>query len=81
MDVAGSELTGNDVPSSHFQPIRSSYLSLELDSPEAAERIYSILSEGGKISMPMMETFFAARFAQLRDRFGTLWTIIGQRAD
>jgi hypothetical protein len=29
--------------------------------------------------MPIAETFFATRFAQLRDRFGTLWTIIHER--
>jgi uncharacterized glyoxalase superfamily protein PhnB len=26
--------------------------------------------------MPMAPTFYASRFAQLRDRFGTLWTIL-----
>ena len=31
---------------------------------------------GGKITMRMEETFFATRFGQLRDRFGTLWMIL-----
>jgi PhnB protein len=79
MDVAGIELIGNDVPPEIFQPIRSSYLYLKVDSPEAAERIYAALADGGEIGMPIQETFFATRFAQLRDRFGTLWTILHQR--
>ncbi len=79
LTVANTELIGNDVPAEHFQPVRSSYLYLGVDSPEEAERIYQALSEGGKVSMPMEETFFATRFAQLRDRFGTLWTILHQR--
>lgn len=79
LTLANTELIGNDVPSEHFQPVRSSYLYLGVDSPEDAERIYQALAEGGKVSMPIAETFFATRFAQLRDRFGTLWTILHQR--
>ncbi len=79
MSIAGVELIGNDVPPDHFKSIRSSYLFLALDSSEDAEKTYSILAEGGEIYMPIAETFFASRFAQLRDRFGTLWTIIHQR--
>jgi PhnB protein len=79
MDIAGVELIGNDVPPSHFKPIRSSYLFLAVDSSEAADKIYALLAQGGEVGMPIAETFFASRFAQLRDRFGTLWTIIHQR--
>jgi PhnB protein len=80
MDVGGVELIGNDVPPNHFKPIRSSYLYLTLDSVDAAERAYAALGEGGEIGMPMGETFFALRFAQLRDRFGTLWSILHPRS-
>jgi len=76
MTVAGVELIGNDVPADHFKPIRSSYLYLAVDSAEAADTIYAALAEGGEVSMPIAGTFFASRFAQLRDRFGTLWTIL-----
>ena len=79
MEVDDVELIGNDVPADHFQPIRSSYLYLAVDSPQEAERIIGALADGGQITMPMMETFFATRFAQLRDRFGVLWTILHHR--
>src|SRR5688572_13107821 len=79
LSVADVELIGNDVPPDHFKPIRSSYLYLAVDSTEAADRIYAVLAEGGEVSMPIAETFFATRFAQLRDRFGTLWTILHPR--
>lgn len=79
MSVAGVELIGNDVPPEHFQPIRSSYLYLAVDSAEAAETIYAALSSNGQVTMPIEETFFATRFAQLRDQFGTLWTILHER--
>jgi PhnB protein len=76
MDVAGGKLIGNDVPPEHFKPIRSSYLYLSVDSPEEAERIYGAFSDGGEVTMKMEETFFATRFAQVRDKFGVLWTIL-----
>lgn len=80
MSIAGVELIANDVPKSYFKPIRSSYLFLALESSEEAERIFAVLSDGGEIGMPIAETFFASRFGQLRDKFGTLWTIIHQRS-
>jgi len=70
---------GSDVPSNRFQPMRSAYLSLGVDSSAEAERVHAILSEGGEIFMPMQETFFAFRFSMLRDKFGTSWMIIHQR--
>jgi len=77
MNIGETELMGADIPS--YQPMRSAYLSLIVSSTEEAERIYATLSEGGEIFMPMNETFFAFRFAQLRDRFGTSWMILHER--
>ena len=79
MIIGETELMANDVPPDRFQPMRSAYLSLSVDSIEEAERIHALLSDGGEIFMPMQETFFAHRFSMLRDRFGTSWMIIHQR--
>jgi PhnB protein len=68
---------GADIP--RAQPMRSAYLSLGVDSDVEAERIFSALSEGGEVFMPLQETFFATRFGQLRDRFGINWMIIHER--
>lgn len=76
IDLADVELIGNDVPSKYFQPIRSSYLYLSLDSTESADKTWNILAEGGDVTIPISETFFATRFGQLRDKFGVLWSII-----
>lgn len=79
IDLGGSIIMGSDVPPERFQPMRSAYLSISVDSSEEAERIHKLLSEGGEIFMPMEETFFAHRFSMLRDRFGTSWMIIHER--
>lgn len=79
MDLGDTELLANDVPPEHFQPMRSAYLSLAVKTSAEAERIYTLLSEGGQVFMPLAENFFAHRFAMLRDRFGTSWMLLHQR--
>ncbi|MGE5834136.1 MAG: VOC family protein [Acidobacteriota bacterium] len=76
MDLGETELMASDVPPDHFQPMRSVYLTLTADSPTEAERLWALLSDGGQILMRMQETFFAARFGQVRDKFGTSWMIM-----
>jgi PhnB protein len=80
LELGGTEVLGADVPPDRFQPMRSAYLTLMLDSSEQAERVYAVLSEGGEIFMKMEETFFAHRFAMLRDRYGTSWMLLHERA-
>ena len=79
ISIGETELMGADVPPERFQPMRSAYLSLLVNSTEEAERIYTVLSDGGEIFMKMEETFFAFRFAMLRDKFGTSWMILHER--
>ncbi len=76
IDIGGTVVMGADIPGDRFQPMRSAYLTLMLDSNEEADRIYTLLSDGGEIFMKMESTFFASRFAMLRDRFGTSWMLL-----
>jgi PhnB protein len=74
LEIGNAVLMGADIPSA--QPMRSAYVTLTVDSVEEAERVYRVLSEGGEIFMKMEQTFFAKRFAMLRDRFGTSWMLL-----
>ena len=78
MNLGGTELLGADIPG--HQPMRSAYLSLTVSSQEEAERVYALLSDSGQLFMPIQETFFASRFAMLRDRFGTSWMLLHPKA-
>ena len=80
IEIGDTVLLGADIPPDRFQPMRSAYLTLMVDSIDEAERIYALLAEGGEIFMPMAETFFARRFAMLRDRFGTSWMLLHEAA-
>ena len=78
IEIGETILMGADIPKA--EPMRSAYLTLMLDSPEEAERLYALLGDGGQIFMKMEETFFAYRFAMLRDRFGTSWMLLHERS-
>jgi PhnB protein len=78
MVIGETQLMASDVPGK-YEPMRSAYLSLMVDTTEDAERIYALLSEGGQIFMPMAETFYAFRFGMLRDKFGTSWMVLHPR--
>ena len=77
LKIGDTVLMGADVPGA--EPMRSAYLSLELDSDAEADRVYALLTDGGQVFMKMQETFFASRFAMLRDKFGTSWMLLHSR--
>jgi PhnB protein len=79
MELGETQLMASDVDPGRFQPMRSVYLTLTVDGAAEAERIWALLSDGGQIFMKMEETFFATRFGQLRDRFGTSWMILAMK--
>jgi PhnB protein len=46
-----------------------------MDSPEAAQKAYDILKEGGTVTMPLEKVFWAELFSSLTDKFGVNWMI------
>jgi len=79
IELGETQLMASDVPPDRFQPMRSVYLTLTVDTAAEAERIWGLLSDGGQIFMKMEETFFATRFGQLRDKFGTSWMVLAMK--
>ena len=79
LQIGDTNVMASDVEPERFRTMRSAYLCLGVDSDAEAERIYGILQEGAEIFIPLGETFFATRFAQLRDKFGTSWMVIHEK--
>lgn len=50
-------------------------LTLGANSNEEAEKLFSALSAGGKVTMPLEETFWAHRFGMLTDKYGFPWMV------
>ena len=70
-----SEIMGSDAPPDRYSPAGGFSMSVQATSPEEAERFFSALSSGGRVTMPIQQTFWAARFGMLVDRFGIPWMV------
>src|SRR6202050_4410983 len=46
MNICGTELMAIDAVGVQYQPMRSAYLSLAVDTSQEAERIHALLSDG-----------------------------------
>lgn len=52
-------------------------IALTLDDESEARRIFDALaSEGGKIDMPLMKTFWSPLYGQVTDKFGIGWMVM-----
>jgi PhnB protein len=51
-------------------------LTLSLASEAQASRMFQTLAEGGKILMPLAQTFYSPLFGMVADRFGVQWMIL-----
>ena len=74
VEIGCTIVRGADVPDA--EPMRSAYLTLRFETAEKAEHVYKLLSADGEVFMKMEKTFFANRFAMLRDKFGTSWMLL-----
>jgi PhnB protein len=55
-------------------------LSISAKDNAEAERLFNALSDGGKVTQPLIETFFSSRFGMLADRFGVNWMVVVEQA-
>jgi PhnB protein len=80
LTVGDKVLMGSDAPPAHHEPMKGFSVTLGVEDPADAERIFHALAENGTVRMPIQQTFWAARFGMLVDRFGTPWMINCERA-
>ena len=79
--VGGHVLMGGDFFGARYEEPRGVSLSLQMKNPADAERIFDALAKGGKVMMPLEQTFWAVRFGMVVDRFGISWLINCEEAD
>jgi len=75
LDVGDQMLMASDCPPDRYQAPTGFSVAINLEDVKEAERVFHALEEGGKVEMPIQETFWAVRFGMLTDRFGTPWMI------
>ena len=73
--VGDKVLMASDVPPDRYDAMKGFAVTLGIDEPAEAERVFHALADGGTVRMPIQQTFWATRFGMLVDRFGTPWMI------
>ena len=75
MTLGDQTLQGADAPPDHYRTPQGFSVSLSIDEPAEAERVFQALSENGQVQMPLQETFWALRFGMLVDQFSIPWMV------
>ena len=78
IDLNGQLLMASDCPAGQpYQGMNNVSVALMYPTVPEAKRAHDALAAGGKVVMPMAETFWADIFGMVTDRFGTSWMISG----
>ncbi len=75
LTLGGQVLMGGDVAPEQYEEPKGFSLSLQMSNTAEAERIFHELAQDGRVVMPLEQTFWAARFGMVVDRFGIPWLI------
>ena len=75
MNIGGAVLMASDAPPGRFHKPQGFSVSLQIDEPADAERKFHALAEGGVVTMPIGQTFWATRCGMCVDQFGIPWMI------
>jgi PhnB protein len=57
------------------EPMKGCALLIEIDDAEAAARIFTALSAGGRITVPFKKQFWGVSYGNFTDKFGVQWAV------
>lgn len=75
LTIGNQVLMGADSPPDSYQQPQGISVTINLKEISEAERIFDALADGGNVTMPLQQTFWATRFGMVTDRFGIPWLI------
>jgi PhnB protein len=76
LKIGDTQVMASDGCASSGADFKGFSLSLTVANEAEADRKFAALSDGGKVTMPLGQTFFARRFGMAVDRFGVSWMVI-----
>lgn len=79
-NAAGVLMASDTRPDLPVQQGNNFFISIHCEDIAETERLFKALSENGSVEMPLQETFFATRFAMLKDQFGVKWMLNVEKA-
>ena len=71
----GNLLMASDDPTGSFSDVQGMHVNYTVGDVAEAQRVFEALADGGKVTMPMEETFWSPMFGMCVDRFGTPWMV------
>jgi PhnB protein len=74
--IGGHSLMGTDAPESmgfNLNFGNNISINLEPDTRDETKRLFDGLSEGGKVTMELMDMFWGSYFGTCTDKFGVQW--------
>ena len=73
----GAALMGSDTISNGPKVTQGNNFSISINAHSKAEadKLFNGLSAGGKVTMPLADTFWGAYFGMFSDRFGINWMV------
>ena len=78
LTVGDVVLMASDAPPGRYHKPQGFSVSIQIDDLGRAESTFQSLAESGTVVMPFQQTFFAARFGMLVDKYGVAWIINGE---
>jgi PhnB protein len=79
IELDGSILMASDAMTP-YDGMKNVSVTLSFPTVQRAQEVFDALAAGGKVDMPMAETFWVEKFGAVTDRFGTSWMINGGTA-
>ena len=73
--LGDSEIMTADAPPGNHSGHRGFSLSITVADEAQAKKIFTAMSTGGQVKMPLAPTFFSPCFGTLEDKFGVEWMV------
>lgn len=75
IEIGGNLIMASDSPPSFYKAPAGISIQTSWPDVASAQAAFDALAEGAEITMPFGETFWAAGFGSLTDRFGIPWMV------
>ncbi|HTJ43994.1 MAG TPA: VOC family protein [Kofleriaceae bacterium] len=77
---AGRVMISDTMPGMPLVQGSNAHVTLDYDDVDEMRRAFAALGEGGKVTMPLQDTFWGATFGMLTDRYGINWMFNATKA-
>lgn len=73
--IGDTELMADDGMGEKHAEFKGMALAVEVADDAEAQRVFTALGQGGKVTMALVKTFWTSSFGMLTDKFGVPWMV------